>query len=140
MTTLDPAPADVREQPPVDGEPCVLLKLGEVVLKGKNREQFERRLQNNIRAALRPIAKVGHGQAARRLRHPQATSADPATMSGSPARVADVMGIVWAHRAWRVAKDVDAIERAALELIGRRGGPAAPRSRSGPAAATSGSP
>ena len=32
-------------------EPCVLLKLGEIVLKGKNRQQFERLLQNNIRMA-----------------------------------------------------------------------------------------
>ena len=39
-------------------EPCVLLKLGEVVLKGKNRQQFERLLQNNIRLA---AADVGVG-------------------------------------------------------------------------------
>src|SRR5215813_3047839 len=32
-------------------EPCVLLKLGEIVLKGRNRQQFERLLQNNIRVA-----------------------------------------------------------------------------------------
>src|SRR5215471_11371203 len=32
-------------------EPCVLLKLGEIVLKGKNRQRFERLLQNNIRLA-----------------------------------------------------------------------------------------
>ena len=34
-------------------EPCVLLKLGEIVLKGRNRQQFERILQGNIRAAVR---------------------------------------------------------------------------------------
>ena len=34
-------------------EPCVLLKLGEIVLKGRNRQQFERILHGNIRAALR---------------------------------------------------------------------------------------
>src|SRR5260370_39152220 len=32
-------------------EPCVLLKLGEIVLKGKHRQQFERLLQNNSRLA-----------------------------------------------------------------------------------------
>ncbi|MEV4894079.1 hypothetical protein AB0K48_32305, partial [Nonomuraea sp. NPDC055795] len=37
------------------GEPCVLLKLGEIVLKGKNRELFERRLIGNIRNALREL-------------------------------------------------------------------------------------
>src|SRR5260370_35541606 len=34
-------------------EPCVLLKLGEIVLKGRNRQQFERILQANIRAAVK---------------------------------------------------------------------------------------
>src|SRR5258708_20916082 len=36
-------------------EPCVLLKLGEIVLKGKNRQQFERLLHDNIRRAVRDI-------------------------------------------------------------------------------------
>jgi tRNA uracil 4-sulfurtransferase len=36
-------------------EPCVLLKLGEIVLKGKNRQQFERLLQDNIRRAVRDL-------------------------------------------------------------------------------------
>ena len=34
-------------------EPCVLLKLGEIVLKGGNRQQFERMLQANIHRALK---------------------------------------------------------------------------------------
>jgi thiamine biosynthesis protein ThiI len=34
------------------GEPCVLLKLGEIVLKGANRQQFERLLNANIRRAM----------------------------------------------------------------------------------------
>ncbi|HLQ53761.1 MAG TPA: tRNA uracil 4-sulfurtransferase ThiI [Streptosporangiaceae bacterium] len=36
-------------------EPCVLLKLGEIVLKGKNRQQFERLLHDNIRRAVRDL-------------------------------------------------------------------------------------
>jgi tRNA uracil 4-sulfurtransferase len=39
----------------VPREPCVLLKLGEIVLKGKNRQQFERLLQDNIRRAVRDL-------------------------------------------------------------------------------------
>ena len=35
------------------GEPCVLLKLGEVVLKGRNRHQFEKLQQRNIKAAVK---------------------------------------------------------------------------------------
>ena len=42
------------------GEPCVLLKLGEIVLKGRNRQQFERILHGNIRAALREIGTVSY--------------------------------------------------------------------------------
>ena len=34
-------------------EPCVLLKLGEIVLKGRNRQHFGRILHDNLRAALR---------------------------------------------------------------------------------------
>src|SRR5467141_105451 len=47
-----PAPAGPQRQQGPD-EPCVLLKLGEIVLKGRNRQQFERILQGNIRAALK---------------------------------------------------------------------------------------
>ena len=37
------------------GEPCVVLKVGEIVLKGGNRHHFERILQENIRRALRDL-------------------------------------------------------------------------------------
>ncbi|MGI5321866.1 tRNA uracil 4-sulfurtransferase ThiI [Actinomadura nitritigenes] len=128
MTTLETAPADVREQSPVDGEPCVLLKLGEVVLKGKNRELFERRLADNVRQAVRPIARVDvirrHGVFIVR-KH----DADLATMERVAQRITDVMGIVWAHRAWRVGKDLPSVERAALELMDGRLGTFAVRSR-----------
>src|ERR1700733_149752 len=45
----EPTPA--APEPP--GEPCVLLKLGEIVLKGRNRQQFEHILHGNISAAAR---------------------------------------------------------------------------------------
>src|SRR5258708_20185069 len=50
MTAL-PALRPASQAPTGLHEPCVLLKLGEIVLKGKNRQQFERLLQNNIRLA-----------------------------------------------------------------------------------------
>ena len=56
MSALPLTSRDVRdgaETPPP--EPCVLLKLGEIVLKGKNRQQFERMLHENIRRAVRDI-------------------------------------------------------------------------------------
>jgi len=103
------------------GEPCVLLKLGEVVLKGKNRELFERRLQGNIKTALREFGlKVDirrrHGVFVLHL--PEGT--DPETADAVARRVTDVMGLVWVHRAWRVPKEPDAVTKAAVELLADR--------------------
>src|SRR6185312_2103588 len=49
-TMTDPATAGSG---PVVGEPCVLLKQGEIFLKGRNRQQFERMLHANVRGAVR---------------------------------------------------------------------------------------
>ncbi|MGK5555617.1 tRNA uracil 4-sulfurtransferase ThiI [Actinomadura kijaniata] len=129
MSTLDTAAVESREQvPAVDGEPCVLLKLGEVVLKGKNREQFERRLADNVRMAVRPIARVDvvrrHGVFIVRTKDATVELVDRLAE-----RITDVMGIVWAHRAWRVGKDVESVERAALELTAGISGTFAVRSK-----------
>ncbi|MEV7968572.1 tRNA uracil 4-sulfurtransferase ThiI [Sphaerisporangium sp. NPDC088356] len=103
------------------GEPCVLLKLGEVVLKGKNRELFERQLQMNIKSALKSSGvkvdvRQRHGVIAILL--PEGTGVE--TADAIAARLTDVMGLVWIHRAWRVAKDPDAVTAAALELVAGR--------------------
>lgn len=101
------------------GEPCVLLKLGEIVLKGKNRELFERRLIGNIRDALKSVGvqvdvRRRHGVIAIFL--PKGATAEQAESVAQ--RVADVPGLVWIHRAWRVAKDPDTVLKAGLELAG----------------------
>ncbi|TQS30910.1 tRNA uracil 4-sulfurtransferase ThiI [Microbispora sp. KK1-11] len=99
------------------GEPSVLLKLGEVVLKGRNREIFEMRLRANIKHALkdhRVDIRQRHGVIALFL--PAGTAMEEA--EAVAARVADVPGIVLVHLAWRVAKDPDSITKAAIELIG----------------------
>jgi thiamine biosynthesis protein ThiI len=103
------------------GEPCVLLKLGEVVLKGKNRDMFERRLQGNIRTALREFdfkidIRQRHGVIALYL--PEGTTVE--TADAVARRVTEVMGLVWVHRAWRVAKDPEAVVKAAVELLADR--------------------
>ncbi|MGI5159679.1 tRNA uracil 4-sulfurtransferase ThiI [Microbispora sp. CA-102843] len=98
------------------GEPSVLLKLGEVVLKGRNREIFEMRLRANIKHALkdhRVDIRQRHGVIALFL--PSGTDVEEAEIVA--ARVADVPGIVLVHLAWRVAKDPDTITKAAIELI-----------------------
>jgi thiamine biosynthesis protein ThiI len=103
------------------GEPCVLLKLGEVVLKGNNRELFERRLQANIKAALKDVGvkvdvRQRHGVIALFL----PDGSDAAVADAVAERVSYVPGLVWVHRAWRVAKDPSAITKAAIELLADR--------------------
>ncbi|MFI6596899.1 tRNA uracil 4-sulfurtransferase ThiI [Nonomuraea sp. NPDC050536] len=100
------------------GEPCVLLKLGEIVLKGKNRELFERRLIGNIREALKEFdftvdVRKRHGVIAIFL--PQGSAAERADAVAQ--RVADVPGLVWIHSAWQVPKDPDTVLKAGLELF-----------------------
>jgi thiamine biosynthesis protein ThiI len=111
--------APTIEQTSVAGEPCVLLKLGEIVLKGKNRELFERRLQNNIRAAVKGLGikiQVWQREGVIVVR---TESGELADVDAVARRMTDVMGIVWVHRAWRVAKEVDATVQAALDLVGQ---------------------
>ena len=133
MPMLDAAPERAGEsaeqsqdmRSPVTGEPCVLLKLGELVLKGKNREVFERRLQNNIRAAVKGLGikiQVWQREGVIVVR---TESGELADVDAVARRMTDVMGIVWVHRAWRVAKDPDAAVQASLDLIGQH--PALPR-------------
>ncbi|GGS54951.1 putative tRNA sulfurtransferase [Planobispora rosea] len=103
------------------GEPCVLLKLGEVVLKGRNRELFERRLQANIRAALKETglkADLRHRHGVIAVFLPEGTSVE--TAEAVAERITYVPGLVWIHRAWRVAKTPEAVTKAAIELLADR--------------------
>ncbi|WP_214103663.1 tRNA uracil 4-sulfurtransferase ThiI [Acrocarpospora catenulata] len=98
------------------GEPCVLLKLGEIVLKGRNREVFEQRLRANIKFALKDHEvdlRQRHGVIAIFL--PAGTGVDVAETIAT--RVAEVPGIVLVHLAWRVAKEPSVVVKAALELV-----------------------
>ncbi|HUC58342.1 MAG TPA: tRNA uracil 4-sulfurtransferase ThiI [Streptosporangiaceae bacterium] len=114
-------------------QPCVLLKLGEIVLKGKNRQQFEKLLQNNIRLA---IGDLGYGvQLWQRdgviVLTPVATSEDhQAEVADQIAeRMRAVMGVVRVCRAHRIAKDADAAVEAAVSLAAGRAGSFAVRAK-----------
>src|SRR5215472_1739554 len=133
MTAL-PAAASATEVHGFTPEPCVLLKLGEIVLKGRNRQQFERLLQNNIRLA---VADLGFG-----LRLWQRdgvvvlspVSLKPGTTAQAAAdqiadRMLTVMGIVRVCRAARVAKNPQAAIEAAAELARNRTGSFAVRAK-----------
>src|SRR5699024_10466037 len=58
--SLESAPLPAAEVGADDGlgELCVLMKLGEIVLKGSNRKLFERRLHNNIRNSVRDFGHI----------------------------------------------------------------------------------
>ena len=95
------------------GEPCLLLKLGEVVLKGRNRDQFEKRLRDNIRSAAKDVPgeiTIWRREGVIAVR----TTGDTDALAE---RLRDVMGLVWVHRTRRVRKDPETVIAAVLELL-----------------------
>jgi tRNA uracil 4-sulfurtransferase len=116
-------------------EPCVLLKLGEIVLKGKNRQHFERLLQDNIRRAVRDLGipiRIWQrkGVIVLRLADGEAGgTAAEAVADLLAERMRDVMGLARVCRAVRVAKDPEAAVVAALELTAGAQGSFAVRAR-----------
>jgi thiamine biosynthesis protein ThiI len=133
----------VREAGPAAlPEPCVLVKVGEIVLKGGNRHHFERLLQQNIRRAVRDLG-VGvrlwnrNGVMVLRLagqnepggRGPAAGLSAEAAMDRVAGRVSSVMGIARVCRAARVAKDPEAAIGTAVALAAGRSGSFAVRAR-----------
>jgi len=111
------------------GELCVLMKLGEIVLKGSNRKLFERRLHNNIRNAARGLGEIRltqRGAGVIILRMPGASDLEVAELAE---RMRNVMGIVWVHQVRRVAKDMDAVTDIAVRSLAGRTGSFAVRAR-----------
>jgi tRNA uracil 4-sulfurtransferase len=100
---------------PVAQEPCVLLKLGEIFLKGRNRRQFEQLLLTNIRDAMREVGAgvdVWHREGVvvlRSVKHPEATA-------HIAERAREVPGIARVCRAWRVPKTPEAAIEAAVTV------------------------
>jgi thiamine biosynthesis protein ThiI len=116
-------------------EPCVLLKLGEIVLKGRNRQQFERLLHDNIRRAVRDLGigiRVWQREGVIVLR---VVGAEPGGFAAETAadmvaeRMSLVMGLARVCRAIRVAKEPEAAVEAAVQLVAGRDGSFAVRAR-----------
>jgi thiamine biosynthesis protein ThiI len=134
MTVTDPAAAAGPELQG-DAEPCVLLKVGEIWLKGRNRQQFEFLLERNIRAAVRDTgepAEIMHREGVFVLRVPrQGRTGDghARAVDAVAGRVADVPGIVRVCRALRAAKTPEAAVAAAVALTAGAPGPFAVRPR-----------
>jgi tRNA uracil 4-sulfurtransferase len=128
-------PADPDAAVPRLHEPCVLLKLGEIVLKGRNRQQFERLLHDNIRRAMRDLGievRVWQREGVIVLRVAGAERGGlvaDATVDVVAQRMTDVMGLARVCRAVRVAKDPEAATAAAIELVAGCPGSFAVRAR-----------
>ncbi len=93
----------------------LLLKLGEVVLKGLNRKGFEQKLVANVRRRLLPIGNF-------RVYCMQSTiyveaQEDSADMDAAFEAVQQVFGVVKVSRAAPCEKDKDAIAKKAIEYL-----------------------
>ena len=92
-------------------ESCVLLKFGEMALKGRNRRRFVSQLMKNLRRSL-------HGlDADLRLRAGAIAVVAEAEPDELLARAREAMGISVIHPATIVDKSPEAAERAAVELL-----------------------
>jgi thiamine biosynthesis protein ThiI len=101
----------------------ILLKQGEIILKGLNRRSFEMRLIANIRRALAPFGafRVYALQSTIYVEPEDTEGRDTdADMDGAYAAVKRVFGIVSVSRAVACEKDADAIYRTAAAYLGDR--------------------
>jgi thiamine biosynthesis protein ThiI len=116
-------------------EPCVLLKLGEIVLKGRNRQHFERLLHDNIRRAVRDLGidvRVWQREGVIVLRVAGAEAGGlvaEAAVDLVAERMTFVMGLARVCRAVRVDKEPEAAIAAAVELAAGCPGSFAVRAR-----------
>jgi tRNA uracil 4-sulfurtransferase len=116
-------------------EPCVLLKLGEIVLKGRNRQQFERLLHDNIRRAVRDLGieiRVWQREGVIVVRVAGAERGGlvaEAAVDLVAERLTYVMGLARVCRAVRVDKDPEAAISAAVGLAAGCPGSFAVRAR-----------
>mgnify|MGYP002728232721 FL=1 len=93
----------------------ILLKLGEIILKGLNRKYFEQKLMANVRRRLAPIGKF-------RVYCIQSTvyvepQEDGADIDAAMEALTQVFGVVAVVRAAACEKDKDAITRLAKEYL-----------------------
>jgi tRNA uracil 4-sulfurtransferase len=97
-------------------EDMILIKQGELVLKGLNRRSFEAKLIGNIRRRLKPFGefKIYSVQSTIYV-EPQSGGCD---MDGAYSAVKTVFGIVAVARAVACEKDKDAIFEAARRYLG----------------------
>lgn len=99
-------------------ESCVLLKFGEIILRGRNRGRFYQALQRNVRRMLRDL-----GPLELRQRGGALAIFAPAHPDELLERAREVLGVALLHPALAVDKTPEAAVEAAVELL--RGKPGA---------------
>ncbi len=93
----------------------ILLKLGELVLKGGNRRSFEEKLMHNARRRLKPYGKFQvYTRQSTAYVEPQDESCD---MDGAYLAMERLFGVVGIARAYACPKDLDAIVAGAREYL-----------------------
>ncbi len=105
-------------------QPCVLLKFGEIVLRGRNRGRFYSQLHENLHRATRGLGIVRFHQRGGVLALVSEDHGDELFE-----RVRDVIGTAAVHPAWIVDKTPEAAVQAAIELLRDRDGTFAVRAR-----------
>jgi len=96
---------------------CVLIKFGEIVLKGRNRSLFYAQLRRNVVRLLRDL-----GPLELRQRGGALAVLSPATSSELAAHAGDLLGASLLHPALVVEKSPEAACAAAIELLQDRPG------------------
>ena len=96
----------------------ILLKLGELVLKGGNRHTFEEKMMSNARRRLKPYGKFKiHTRQSTTYIEPQEDTCD---MDGAYEEMKMLFGAVGLSRARACEKDKDAMLECAKEYLGER--------------------
>ena len=94
-------------------ENCILVRYGELALKGKNRSDFEDRLIRNIREALASFSGIQVKKTFGRI-FVELGDEDPKPVVK---RLKDVFGIVGISPARRIPAEIKEIEKAVLALV-----------------------
>lgn len=97
---------------------AILVRYGEIGLKGRNRPFFEELLARRLREALPPSMEAR----VRTFRGRLVVHVPPGDMEQAMARLAKVFGVVELHPAYVVAQDMAAVQEAALAALDRSEG------------------
>ncbi len=98
-------------------EALILIRYGEIALKGKNRGYFEKALFNNLKNALRDFAARVVRRHGRFFVHGPALEEEKMIE-----RLSKVFGVVSVSSVQRVPLELEAIEKAALKIAESKGG------------------